>query len=36
MFAVFGIGPTEVIVFLAIAAILWGLFTLADRTKRRP
>ena len=32
----FGIGPTEVIVFLSIAVILWGLFTLADLTKRRP
>lgn len=36
MFEVFGIGPTEVIIFLAIAAILWALFTLADRAKRRP
>jgi hypothetical protein len=33
MFDDFGIGATEVIVFLALAAIGWGLYALATITK---
>ena len=33
MYEDFGIGPTEVIVFLIIAAIVWALFALAAATK---
>ena len=32
----FGIGPIEIIVFLSIGAILWGLYALASLTKTRP
>jgi hypothetical protein len=31
----FGIGPVEVIVFLSIAAIVWGLCALTSLTKTR-
>ncbi len=33
---IFGIGPTEVIVFLIIAIIVWGLRVLASITKTPP
>ena len=36
MYDDFGIGATEVIVFLIVGAVLWGLFALAAVTRRRP
>jgi hypothetical protein len=36
MYDDFGIGATEVIVFLIIGAFLWGLISLAAATRRRP
>jgi hypothetical protein len=36
MFDDFGIGATEVIVFLTIAGIGWGLYVLAKITKTPP
>jgi hypothetical protein len=36
MYDDFGIGATEVIVFLIIGALLWGLISLAAATSRRP
>ena len=36
MYDDFGIGATEVIVFLTIGATLWALFALATATRCRP
>jgi hypothetical protein len=36
MYDDFGIGATELIVFITIGAILWALFALAAATRGRP